>query len=57
MRQLASFVSSDRGWRWVPQAGELRRARETGLQALAILDDLCHPDAGQVRAKADGTRS
>jgi DNA-binding SARP family transcriptional activator len=32
-------------------AGELRQARDAWRQALAILDDLNHPDAHQVRAR------
>jgi tetratricopeptide (TPR) repeat protein len=32
-------------------AGELAQAREAWQQALAIFEDLQHPDAGQVRAK------
>jgi tetratricopeptide (TPR) repeat protein len=36
-------------------AGELAQAREAWQQALAILDDLQHPDAGQVRAKLAST--
>lgn len=36
-------------------AGQLPQAREAWQQALAILDDLEHPDAGQVRAKLAST--
>jgi len=36
-------------------AGELSRARESLRQALAIFDDLGHPDTGKVRAKLAGT--
>ena len=36
-------------------AGELAQAREAWQQALAILDDLQHPDADQVRAKLAST--
>jgi tetratricopeptide (TPR) repeat protein len=36
-------------------AGELAQARETWQQALAILDDMQHPDAGQVRARLTST--
>ena len=36
-------------------AGELAQAREAWQQALIILDDLEHPDAGQIRAKLAGT--
>lgn len=36
------------------QAGELPQAREAWQQALAILEDLKHPDAGKVRARLDG---
>jgi hypothetical protein len=35
-------------------AGELAQAREAWQQALAILEDLQHPDAGQLRAKLAG---
>jgi DNA-binding SARP family transcriptional activator/tetratricopeptide (TPR) repeat protein len=35
-------------------AGELAQARDAWQQALDILDDLHHPDAGQVRAKLAG---
>ena len=34
--------------------GELPQAREAWLQALAIFDDIQHPDAGNVRAKLAG---
>jgi DNA-binding XRE family transcriptional regulator/tetratricopeptide (TPR) repeat protein len=37
-------------------AGELTQAREAWQQALAILDDLGHPDAGKVRVKLTGGR-
>jgi tetratricopeptide (TPR) repeat protein len=36
-------------------AGELPQARQAWQQALAIYDDLQHPDAGDVRAKLAGT--
>jgi DNA-binding SARP family transcriptional activator/tetratricopeptide (TPR) repeat protein len=36
-------------------AGELAQAREAWQQALAIFDDIQHPDAGQVRAKLAST--
>ncbi len=36
-------------------AGELQQAREAWQQAICILDDLQHPDAGQVRAKLAST--
>jgi tetratricopeptide (TPR) repeat protein/DNA-binding XRE family transcriptional regulator len=36
-------------------AGELAQARDAWQQALTILEDLQHPDAGQVRAKLAGT--
>src|SRR5262245_19094212 len=36
-------------------AGELAQARQAWQQALAILEDIQHPDAGQVRAKLAGT--
>ena len=36
-------------------AGELAQARQAWQQALAILEDLQHPDAGQVRAKLAST--
>lgn len=35
--------------------GELAQAREAWQQALAILDDIQHPDADQVRAKLAST--
>jgi tetratricopeptide (TPR) repeat protein len=37
--------------------GELAQARGAWQQALAILEDLQHPDAGQVRAKLAGTNN
>src|SRR5580704_2609423 len=36
-------------------AGELARAREAWQQALTILEDIQHPDAGQVRVKLAST--
>jgi hypothetical protein len=39
-----------KGWELLA-AGELARARDAWQQALAILEDLQHPDADQVRAK------
>jgi hypothetical protein len=36
-------------------AGELALARDTWQQALAIFEDIQHPDAGQVRAKLAST--
>jgi tetratricopeptide (TPR) repeat protein/transcriptional regulator with XRE-family HTH domain len=38
-------------------AGELDQARQAWQQALAILDDLQHSDAGQVRAKLTGANA
>jgi predicted negative regulator of RcsB-dependent stress response len=37
-------------------AGELAQARQAWEQALAIFDDIKHPEAEQVRAKLAGTR-
>jgi predicted negative regulator of RcsB-dependent stress response len=36
-------------------AGDLAQARQAWQQALAIFDDLQHPDVGQVRAKLAST--
>jgi tetratricopeptide (TPR) repeat protein len=36
-------------------AGDLPQARQAWQQALAIFEDLQHPDAEKVRAKLDGT--